>query len=55
MAQVICPRCGYVPLIVRGGPLKEENINRIKIFCPNCAWPFAHRDIEQIIKMYGRR
>jgi len=55
MAQVVCPHCGYAPLIIRGGQLTQENLDRIKIFCPDCAWPFARRDVEQILKTYGGR
>ena len=55
MADVICPRCGYAPLIIRGGPLTQENIERIKVFCPDCAWPFDRQDIERIVKTHGKR
>lgn len=55
MAQVICPHCGYVPLIIRGGPLIQENIERIRIFCPDCAWPFGRRDVERIVTAHERR
>ena len=55
MADVICPRCGYAPLIIRGGPLTQENIERIKVFCPDCSWPFDRQDIERIVKTHGKR
>jgi hypothetical protein len=54
MAQVICPRCGYAPLIIRGGPLTQENIDRIRVFCFDCAWPFDRQDIERILKTHGK-
>lgn len=54
MTPVICPHCGYAPLIIRGGPLTTENINRIRIFCPDCAWPFDRSDIERLVEMHGK-
>lgn len=54
MADVTCPRCGYAPLIIRGGPLTHENIDRIKIFCPDCAWQFDRSDVARIVKTYGK-
>jgi len=54
MTDVICPRCGYARLIVRGGPLTRENLDRIRLFCPDCVWPFDRRDVERILKAYGK-
>ena len=45
----VCPRCGHAPLIVRGGPLTQENIDRIRVFCRDCAWPFDRQDVERIV------
>ncbi|MEI2702189.1 MAG: hypothetical protein V9E83_07290 [Baekduia sp.] len=55
MTSLICPYCGYAPLIVRGGPLTLENVDRIRIFCPDCAWPFGRDDVERLLKRYGKK
>ena len=55
MPDVICPYCGYAPLIIRRGPLKPENIDRIRIFCPDCAWPVDRSDVERIVSTYGTK
>ena len=55
MAEVICPKCGYAPLIIRGGPLTRSNLDRIRIFCPDCAWPFDRADVEHLLEAYGKK
>lgn len=55
MPDVICPHCGYAPLIVRGGPLTRENLDRVRIFCPDCAWPFDRDDVERLLKAYDKK
>lgn len=54
MPDLFCPHCGYAPLIILGGPLEPGNLERIRIECPDCAWPFDREEIERIVQRYGR-
>lgn len=52
---LFCPHCGYAPLIVSGGPLTQANLDRIRIHCPGCAWPFDREEIARIVERQRRR
>lgn len=52
--SLFCPHCGYAPLLIRGGPLTPENLDRISVVCPGCAWPFGREEIAGMVERRSR-